>query len=325
MSSSLCSVARETVTPPTSTGSSTAHGLSAPVRPTRIMILFSRVTRRHRRPLERARPPRSLVQRAELALLRDRVDLDHDAVDLVVELRATALPRRGRPRRRRRSIRTARRRDSCGSRARAATAALPVRLELEPLAAARAVDPDRERHSTRDRTDSSAAAIRRRRSAGSAWASCPPRPAARSASGSPTAACRPRRAPPAASADRRRTSTAGSPRRSGGSASRPRPRPVAARRAANVDAVLVVRLIARPSIFGSMTYATGSSRSRRFLTSSANFDSASSVVTLSSDPIGTMCSTFWNWSDGGAPTRRLGESWGTSSSGSSCSSSTSSS
>ena len=41
MSSSLCSVARETVTPPTSTGSSIAHGLSAPVRPTRIAILFS--------------------------------------------------------------------------------------------------------------------------------------------------------------------------------------------------------------------------------------------------------------------------------------------
>ena len=36
MSSSLCSVARETVTPPTSTGSSIAHGLRAPVRPTRI-------------------------------------------------------------------------------------------------------------------------------------------------------------------------------------------------------------------------------------------------------------------------------------------------
>ena len=41
MSSSLCKVARETVTPPTWTGSSIAHGLSAPVRPTRIRILFS--------------------------------------------------------------------------------------------------------------------------------------------------------------------------------------------------------------------------------------------------------------------------------------------
>jgi hypothetical protein len=41
MSSSLCSVARETVTPPTSTGSSIAQGFSAPVRPTRIAILSS--------------------------------------------------------------------------------------------------------------------------------------------------------------------------------------------------------------------------------------------------------------------------------------------
>ena len=43
MSSSLWSVAREMVTPPTSTGSSIAHGFSAPVRPTRIRILFRRV------------------------------------------------------------------------------------------------------------------------------------------------------------------------------------------------------------------------------------------------------------------------------------------
>jgi len=41
MSSSLCSVAVLTVTPPTSTGSSWAHGLSAPVRPTRMWILWS--------------------------------------------------------------------------------------------------------------------------------------------------------------------------------------------------------------------------------------------------------------------------------------------
>ena len=41
MSSSLCSVAREMVTPPTSTGSRMPHGFSAPVRPTRIAILWS--------------------------------------------------------------------------------------------------------------------------------------------------------------------------------------------------------------------------------------------------------------------------------------------
>ena len=38
MSSSLCSVAVETVTPPTWTGSSSAHGFRAPVRPTRTWI-----------------------------------------------------------------------------------------------------------------------------------------------------------------------------------------------------------------------------------------------------------------------------------------------
>ena len=41
MSCSLWSVARETVTPPTSTGSSTAQGFSAPVRPTRMRISSS--------------------------------------------------------------------------------------------------------------------------------------------------------------------------------------------------------------------------------------------------------------------------------------------
>ena len=43
MSSSLCSVASETVTPPTTTGSSTAYGLSAPVRPTLMPIPISLV------------------------------------------------------------------------------------------------------------------------------------------------------------------------------------------------------------------------------------------------------------------------------------------
>ena len=44
------------------------------------------------RPLVRARPARPLVQSPEAPLLVDRVDLDHDAVDLVVELDAPALP-----------------------------------------------------------------------------------------------------------------------------------------------------------------------------------------------------------------------------------------
>ena len=44
MSSSLWRVARETTTPPTLTGSMIAHGLRAPVRPTRIAILRSFVS-----------------------------------------------------------------------------------------------------------------------------------------------------------------------------------------------------------------------------------------------------------------------------------------
>ena len=43
-------------------------------------------------------------------------------------------------------------------------------------------------------------------------------------------------------------------------------------------------------------------------TSSAHFWIASSVVTFSSEPIGARCSTFWNLSEGGPPTRRVGES-----------------
>src|SRR5215212_9360357 len=48
--------------------------------------------RGHRRPLVRARPAWTFVQRAETALLLERVDLDDDAVDLVVELDAAVLP-----------------------------------------------------------------------------------------------------------------------------------------------------------------------------------------------------------------------------------------
>ena len=44
ISAALWSVALETVTPPISTGSSTAYGLSAPVRPTLIRISSSFVT-----------------------------------------------------------------------------------------------------------------------------------------------------------------------------------------------------------------------------------------------------------------------------------------
>ncbi len=47
--------------------------------------------------------------------------------------------------------------------------------------------------------------------------------------------------------------------------------------------------------------------------SSAHFSSASAVVTFSSDPIGVACATFWKRSEGGAPTRWVGESGVTSS------------
>ena len=144
MSSSLCSVAWETVTPPTSTGSSCAHGFSAPVRPTRTWIFRSFVCAVIGRPLEGARPARAPVQRAEPLLLVDGVDLDDDAVDLVVELEPLRLPLGALPRDRLERLVALRVR----VRAEAALAQplerLPVRAELEPVGAADAVDPDRE-------------------------------------------------------------------------------------------------------------------------------------------------------------------------------------
>ena len=74
-----------------------------------------------------------------------------------------------------------------------------------------------------------------------------------------------------------------------------------------------MRLTASPSIFGSITYATGSSVPSRLRTSSAHLTSASSVVTFSSEPICSRCRTFWKRSDSGAPTRCVGESGVTSS------------
>ena len=65
---------------------------------------------------------------------------------------------------------------------------------------------------------------------------------------------------------------------------------------------------AEPSIFGSSTYATGSSVPSRLRTSSAHFSSASRVVTFSSEPIGERCATFVNPAAGAAPTRCVGES-----------------
>ena len=125
MSSSLCSVARDTVTPPTSTGCEDRPRVQRPGAPDADRDLVEPRHRGHRRPLERARPARPLVQRAEAALLVERVDLDHDAVDLVVERRCGGAPSRGRPRRPRRPTRAARRTGWCGSRGRGARPASP--------------------------------------------------------------------------------------------------------------------------------------------------------------------------------------------------------
>ncbi len=88
--------------------------------------LPERRLRRHRRPLVRPRPAWTAMQRAEPALLVERVHLDHDPVDLVVELRAPRLPLGGTPSRPPRSSRGAPSTGSCGSRAPSATGEHPT-------------------------------------------------------------------------------------------------------------------------------------------------------------------------------------------------------
>ena len=91
-SSSLCSVASLTVTPPTWTGSSTANGCRSPNLPTFHWIV---VERRHRgggRELPGDRPARVAPDHAEPPLQLVVVDLDHHAVDLEVERAAALLP-----------------------------------------------------------------------------------------------------------------------------------------------------------------------------------------------------------------------------------------
>ena len=67
MSSALCSVAIETVEPATNTGSSTANGVTAPVRPTLTAICLQQRRLLLRRKLERDRPARELARRARAA------------------------------------------------------------------------------------------------------------------------------------------------------------------------------------------------------------------------------------------------------------------
>ena len=92
MSSSLCRVARLTVTPPIATGSNTANGFNCPVRLTLTGMSSSFVR------ACRARNLKAMAQRGSLPELPRRscnamsVDLDHDAVDVVVQLVALGLP-----------------------------------------------------------------------------------------------------------------------------------------------------------------------------------------------------------------------------------------
>ena len=191
---------------------------------------------------------------------------------------------------------------------------LPLRAELEALACSDAVDPDRKRTVGRDRgvllpqrAGGGVARVRRELLARSPQG-------ARSAPGTPRSAGTPLHAPRGASGSRcRACGAARSPivRRLAVTSSPWMPSPRVAPRASTPFSY--VRLMARPSIFGSTTYATGSSEPRRFRTSSAHLSSASELVTFSSDPIGVACTTFWKPPDAGAPTRCVGESGVTSS------------
>ena len=96
ISSSLCSVARETVTPLTSTGFRCATGVSAPVRPTCTSMFSTMVMRLPRRIFVGDGPARRFGGEAELLLLRDGIHLHHHAIDLVGQLLALALPNRRR-------------------------------------------------------------------------------------------------------------------------------------------------------------------------------------------------------------------------------------
>ena len=104
-----------------------------------------------RRPLERAGPARPAVQRAEPALLLEGVDLDHDSVDLVVELDAPRLPFAAR------SGDRIERLVPLGERIRAEAELaqrlqrLPVRLAREPFGRADSVHPHGQRARCGDR------------------------------------------------------------------------------------------------------------------------------------------------------------------------------
>ena len=92
------------VTPPTNTGSSTANGVTLPVRPVCTSIFCSNVGSFLGRELVRDRPARRVRRGAELPLQLGRSTLIDHAVDLVVDRVPVAPPSaRGTPRRRRSS------------------------------------------------------------------------------------------------------------------------------------------------------------------------------------------------------------------------------
>jgi hypothetical protein len=91
-SSALCSVASPTVDPDTFTGSITAERRDASGAPDVDRDVLEPRGDLLRRVLEGDRPPRRFGSRAELALQQQAVDLDHDAVDLVLDVVAVLSP-----------------------------------------------------------------------------------------------------------------------------------------------------------------------------------------------------------------------------------------
>ena len=84
-SCALCSVAMEIVEPASRTGSSTANGVTAPVRPTLTSIAEQLGVRLLRGELEGGRPPRKLRRGAEPLAQREIVHLDDDAIGVELE------------------------------------------------------------------------------------------------------------------------------------------------------------------------------------------------------------------------------------------------
>ena len=89
---SLCRVACPTVTPPTRTGSSTANGVARPVRPMLTMMLLSLVLTSSGGYLYAIAQRGDFEVAPEPALQREVVDLDDDAVDLVLDVVAVLTP-----------------------------------------------------------------------------------------------------------------------------------------------------------------------------------------------------------------------------------------